>query len=449
MGTKAVDLPFVYLAAEMGLGKTGSSLWASTKWIDLGIAKKPLVVAPLYVAANTWPEEMAVWEFTRGLRYSVITGNEEQRLWAANRDADVYIINRENLRWLYRTFLGTKFDWDALIYDEASRLKAGKKRTKPNERKDGTVSQSALSEFGTLAKMRHRFARLALLSGTPAPNGLEDLWGPLYIMDGGKRLGSSKKAFYDRWFNYNQWKRTYSPHPHAEREIMSRIRDVFFSLRSEDYIELPPLVVRDRIVDLGATAMAKYKRLEREMLLEEYDIEALTQGVLVNKLLQLCNGSLYREEEDPVRIHDAKLHALESIVEESGGKPLLVAYSYEFDKAAIQRKFRYARVFGESKNDLSDWNDGKIKMLLVHPASAGHGLNFQHGSNIAVWYGLNWSLELYQQFVKRLHRRGQKELRVFMYRILARNTADMRVVEVLDQKASKQDDIMDAVKARV
>jgi SNF2 family DNA or RNA helicase len=449
MSSVAIEQPYVYLAAEMGLGKTGASLFAATQWLQRGIVKKPLIVAPLYVANHTWPDEIATWDFARGLRYSVITGDEEQRLWAAKRPADVYIVNRENLRWLYRNFIALKFGWDAMIYDEASRMKGGSLKTKPVERKDGSVSDPKLSEYGALLRMRHRFKRALLLSGTPTPNGLEDLWGPLRFMDGGFRLGKTKTSFYERWFQYNQWTREYRAFPSAYGEIMGRIKDVFFALKSDDYLALPPLIIKDRWVKLDSSVMEKYRRLEREMLLAEYDVEAVSRGVLINKLLQLSNGSLYREDEEPVRLHDAKLDVLDSIVSEAGGKPLLVAYSFEFDKEAIKRRFKYARVFGEGKNDVADWNEGRIKMMLLHPASAGHGLNFQHGSNIAVWYGLNFSLELYLQFIKRLHRRGQKESRVFMYRILAKDTADARVVEVLDLKEATQQDIMDAVRVRV
>jgi len=449
MATKAVRRPFVYLAAEPGLGKTGTSLYAITKWLERGIAKKPLIIAPKYVANHTWPDEVAVWDFARGLRYSVITGTPEQRMWAATRDADFYVINRENLRWLYEQFPGLRFVWDACVYDEASRLKSGKKRTKPAPRKDGTVAKSRLSEYGVLCKMRRRFQRTVLLSGTPAPNGIEDLWGPTYFLDGGQRLGKTKTAFLRRWFSHNEYTHQWTPHSHSKAEILHRIKDIFFALRSEDYLTLPDLVIKDRMVDLEPKAREAYDRMEREFLLEEHDIEAVNSAVLINKLLQLANGSIYNEDRAPVRIHNQKLDMLESIVEEAGGRPLLVAYSYGFDLEEIKKKFRYARVFGERDSDVADWNAGKIRMLLVHPASAGHGLNFQYGSNICVWYGLNWSLELYQQFIKRLHRRGQKHAKVFMYRILARGTADTRVVEVLDHKDAEQTDVMNAVRVRV
>lgn len=446
MTRKAVEMPCVYLGAEMGLGKTAVCLKAAVEWIeDYGI-KKILIIAPLNVANDTWPEEIAKWDFSRHLTYSVITGDPEQRERALARDADIHIINRENFVWLYERLPGREFDYDALIYDEASRLKEGSRRTKPGKRQDGTKGRKNMSAFGLLRRVRPKFKRLVELSGTPAPNGLIDLWGPIFIMDRGHRLGTSKSAFLNRWFNYDQWKRTHTPHAHSHQEIMSRIKDFFFSLRSEDYLTLPELIPVYHRVSIGAAAMEKYKRLEKDMLLEEYDIEAVNRGVLVNKLLQLANGSLYVEDGDHVKIHDAKIKQLESIVEESGGAPMMVAYEFKFDKEAILKKFPYARVYGDTPSDMRDWNEGKIQMLVVHPASAGHGLNFQYGSNIAVWYGLTWSLELYQQFIKRLHRRGQKKSRVFMHLILAKNTFDERMVAVLTFKGAVQDDITDEVR---
>lgn len=439
MADQIMEHEGVYLAAAMGLGKTGATLWAIVQMLDEGKVNKVLIVAPFNVAENTWPEEIAKWSFARHLEYSVITGDADQRIAALRKEAEVYIINRENLPWL-KKHVGTRtWLFDMLVYDEASRLKAANEKT----------DLERLSEFGVLARMRYKFKKVVLLSGTPAPNGLIDLWGPMYILDSGDRLGLKFGRFKDRWFKYDMYKRTYDPFEHSEREIMGRIEDVFFSLKEEDYLKLPPLMIRDHVCDLPPRAMKLYKEMERHMALEEFDVEAVNSGVLTNKLLQLANGSIYLNDKSEQPVHDAKLDVLDSIVAEASGQPILLGYSYQFDVARIKKRFPFARIYGDSKNDNRDWNAGRIKLMITHPASAGHGLNFQHGGNIAVWYGLTWSLELYQQFLKRLHRSGQKAAVVMMHRILAKNTVDMNVVKTLGKKGVRQDDITDAVRVRL
>jgi hypothetical protein len=440
--------PAVLLAAEMGLGKTAAVLHALRRMLDRGVIRKVLIVAPLYVARNTWPEEIRVWDFARVLTYSVLTGGESERRAAAIEPTQIHIINRENLVWLWQLF-GRKWPYDCLVYDEASRLKAGRKRTKPTERKDGSFSSRKLSEFGALAQTRGYYRKVIEMSGTPAPNGLTDLWGPLYILDQGRRLGATKTAFLNRWFWSNPYGYDVTPHAHSRSEIMGRISDVMVSLREEDYLSLPPLVTDDRWVSMPLSLEDQYRRFEKTMVLEEYDVEAVSSGVLVNKLLQFANGGLYRQDGAVQPIHDLKLKALESIVEEACGAPLLIAYSFKFDLARIRKKFPKFRVFGDSRDDMRDWNAGRIPGLIVHPASAGHGLNFQHGSNICVWYGLNWSLELYKQFNKRLHRSGQAADRVFMYRILCRGTADEHMLGALEAKGQTQDQITEMVRIRM
>ena len=230
---------------------------------------------------------------------------------------------------------------------------------------------------------------------------------------------------------------------------MGAVSDVFFSLRSEDYLDLPPLVVSDVKVKLDQSSMKRYRFFERECAFTDWDVEAVNRGVLTNKLLQMANGSVYETDKMEKEIHDLKIDALDRIVSEANGKPMLVAYSFKFDLRRLRKKYPRARVYGEGDNDLRDWNAGKIQMLLVHPMSAGHGLNFQYGGNIAVWFGLTWSLELYRQFVKRLHRSGQKAERVFMYRIIAENTVDEDVLSVLDDKGATQDRITERVRVRL
>lgn len=440
-----VQRPAIFLAAEMGLGKTAAVLWAVRTLLDLGEIKRVLIVAPLKVADYTWPEEIAKWSFARALSWAVITGNEIERLIAVRQDVEIHIINRENIVWLQQHW-GRRWPYDMLVYDEASRLKSGRKRTKGNVRKDGTKSRNRISEFGTLRRMRWSFKKVVELSGTPAPNGLIDLWGPIFLLDLGKRLKTSMSAFKREWFIEDRYSYQIEARESAYDDIMGRIDDVFFSLKEADYLEVPPVVMNDRWVHLSPKAMETYRRLRRDMALEEFDIEAANQGVLTNKLLQLANGSLYKEDGSSVRIHDAKLDELESIMQEAAGRPVLLAYEFQFDKAAIRKRFPYARFFGENKNDKRDWDAGKIRLLVTHPASAGHGLNLQFGGNIQVWYGLTWSLELYQQFLKRLARSGQLADRVIVHRILAKGTVDESMAKLLETKGVTQDSITDFVR---
>ena len=444
-----INLPGVYIAAEMGLGKTAAALYAVKCLISSYEIKKVLIVAPLNVAENTWPDEIAKWTFARDLSYTVITGDEDERLAALKLDAEIHIINRENLRWLKDTLGVRLFNYDMLIYDEARRLAGGKKRTSPNQRADGTVGFKRVSEFGILAKMRYKFKRVVLLSGTPTPEGLMDLWGPIYLIDKGHRLGTSISAYQKRWFQYDNWKRKHEPFDHSEKQIMRKIKGVFFSLKEADYLKLPPLITRDHSVRLPHAAMEQYNRFARDMVLEEFDLEAVNGGVLTNKLLQIANGSVYLEDGSSKRLHDAKLDVLESIMNESEGQSVLVAYEFQFDRDAIMKRFPDICVPFNGKQTLRDWNAGKIKMLLTHPASAGHGMNFQYGGHIGVWYGLTWSLELYLQFRKRLHRSGQEAAAVVLHRILAKYTADEVVAKALDSKGARQDRITDAVRVNL
>ena len=460
MSKKLETSEAILLGAFMGSGKTATTLHAFWKLWKSGKVKKGLIIAPLNVAKDTWPDEIMVWDFSRELHYAVIVGDEGTRLKALEEDADLFIVNRENLKWLYQTKGALWFkQFGILIYDEASRLKGADKKTKKGKpRKDGTVKPRSRSEFGYVAQVRRLIPQVWQLSGTPSSNGLIDLWGPGYILDFGERLGNSLTAFRERWFQYDQYKRTWAPFMHSENEIMDKLKDIMFVLREEDYLKLPPLKVYDRYVNLDPKHMQRYREFQRTLALEEYDVEAVNKGVLSNKLLQFANGSIYSDADmdDPDwtpttppkanYIHDRKLEELGSIFEEANGAPVLIAYTFKFDVHAIKKKYPWVRVYGETPNDLKDWNQGKLKAMILHPASAGHGLNFQHGSNIAVWYGLNWSLELYQQFNKRLHRRGQKGECVKLYRILARGTHDDWVAETLENKAATQDQIVEHVR---
>ena len=468
MAEKTVNMEALLLGAEMGLGKTGAVLYAVVELLKTGEITQVIIIAPLRVAEETWPEEIAKWEFARGLTYRVITGTEAERKAALAQPAQVTIINRENVGWLRKQESSVRWPYDMMVYDEISRLKSGRKRSKPvANRTTGKKPPKRLTELGIIQSIRYRTKHFVGLSGTPASNGLIDLWGPMYAVDKGDRLGTSMTKFKERWFTEDHYTRKVEPRAHAEEEIMDRVKDVFFSLRSEDYLKLPPVVPRDHYVTLSPAEMKRYRDFEKETAIELRNragereiVRAVNRGVLTGKLLQFANGSMYLGEKwdedregwlpkESVPIHSRKLDVLESIMVEAMGAPVLVAYSFQFDREAIRKRFPYARIFGENPNDMRDWNAGKIRMLVTHPASAGHGLNFQYGGNIAVWYGLTWSAEIFLQFNKRLHRSGQKADRVFIHRIMARRTMDERILPALTAKVARQDRITDAVRAHL
>lgn len=450
MANKVIRQRGVILAAEMGLGKTGATLYGMIELLRAERIKKWLVVAPLRVAEETWPDEMWKWEFAREYQYSPILGDEADRIKAVASDAPIHIINRENIPWLWKTYRA-KWPYDGLVYDESSRLKAGNRLSlRKTDKETGKVSGGQVNEFGSLAQAveADKFKRVVELTGTPTPNGLQNWWAQLFLIDKGERLGRDKEAHDLRWFKQNQYTRKIEPQDHAEAEIMERIKDAVFSLKESDFLtsSLPPVVQHERWVTLPEKAMAEYRRLQKEMVLDEYDVEAVNNGVLANKLLQLCNGSIYDNEGNAREIHSRKLEELESIHHGAGGRPILVAYSYKFDLDRILGRFPHWRVFGDSDKDMADWNAGKIDAMLIHPQSAGHGLNFQFGGNILVWYGLTWSLEFFLQTNKRIHRRGQKADRVHQYFILAKNTFDARQISVLREKETNQDRITDQIR---
>ena len=455
---KIVELPAVLMAVEMSLGKTGSTLTAVRRLLDNGTIKRVLIVAPLEVARNTWPDEIAVWEHTRDLDFTVLIGDPVKRETKVRDDSRIHIINRELITWLV-AFWGETWPYDCVVWDESSRFKAGKKRSAGSKKPDpktGKKRPPKLSEFGAICSIRKFVKRIVLLTGTPAPNGIHDLWGQAYVLDFGHRLGATMRAFENRWFDKDYMGWNMEPKPHAEAEIMGLLKDVMIGLRAEDYIALPPKVMSKVYVDLTPAQMKEYKRFERTLVSEVYDVEAVSKGVLTNKILQYANGSMYRPiegtypvEREVVHVHDAKIEALERIIEESAGQNILVAYSFKFDLDRIKKRFPKAVVFDDDPDFVKNWNDGKIQLGLAHPASIGHGLNLQHGGHIQVWYGLTWSLELYQQFNQRLARPGQKNPNVFIYHILARGTVDESVYRVMNTKDATQNQITQAVRVRV
>lgn len=430
--------PGIIVALEPGAGKTVSTLTALDDGLKAGSFRKPLITAPLLVAQTVWHAEAEEWEHLEHLTFSLIVGTEKQRIAALNKKADIYICNKEVLPWLLEyTLAHGGWPFDCLVIDEASMLKNGKKRT-PNKN---------LTRFGALAQARKYFKGVIELTGTPAPNGIQNLWGLAYIIDGGERLGRSKNAFYERWMIVNPKTYEERPRPGAEVEILSKIKDIMFSLDPNDYVELPPLVENIIKVPLPQKVMDEYKKFQKTLFYEPEAIEAANAAVLTNKLLQAANGSMLDADGNVRWLHDAKLDALDNLINEIGETPVLVAYSYIFDKDAIKKRYPKAVVLNEVSDvmrTVRDWNDGKIPMLLAHRASAGHGLNLQRGSNIFISYGLTADLELWQQFNKRIWRSGQKSDRVWHHMLIAKGTHDEKILPILRDKDAVQSSVLRA-----
>lgn len=440
----------VLLAADMGLGKTVAVLTAIYALLETRRINRVLIVAPLLVATDTWPDEIDEWEHTCDLDYVVCTGTPAERRAALKKKADIVIVNRENFVWLVNQHKGWPWPFDMVVWDESSSLKSWSMRTQTKDPK-----KRNLTRFGALAQIRQRVEYMVLMSGTPAPNGLIDLGGQAYILDGGERLGENITTFRERYFDsdYMGWK--YTPKPDAQDKIMDKLSDLMVTLRSEDYLELPKFIVNDRLVRLPGRIMDEYEEFEEQLVSEAYDVEAVSSGVLAGKLLQFANGSMYQETNKVTRhrpvvpIHDYKLWELESVLEEAAGESVLVAYSFQFDRDRILKRWPEMRLIAEEKNGIKDWNAGRIQKALVHPANIGHGTNIQHGGHIICWYGVPWSLELYQQLNARLWRSGQDAWAVICHRILCRGTLDMTVADSLEQKDATQDAITNRVRKRM
>lgn len=455
-----VNMPALLGAAEMSLGKTGATLDGVHRLLRADAKLRCLIVGPLEVAKSTWPDEIAEWEHL-DLTYTVVVGDAKEREAALNIDADLTIINRENLGWLWEQIGGEQgWRWQILVYDESSRLKGFNFRTPAVKRDPKTgekvMRKPKLTEFGVLSQARKKIQKVVELSGTPGPNGVFDLGGQIYLLDRGERLGRNKTTFTANFFDTNPFTHQITPKTNAKDEIMGKIKDVMIGLRSQDYIDLPPQVFNPIYVNLAPTHMKQYKEFEKTLVAETYDVEAVSRGVLTNKLLQFSNGGLYRTDEtvyppkrETIPIHDAKLRALESVIEEAAGNNVLVAYSFKFDKERIRKRFPHAVFFDHEPDFVKKWNAGKIQIGVAHPASIGHGLNLQHGGYIQCWYGLTWSLELWDQFNRRLARPGQKNHSVFIHVIMARGTMDEVQYETLRTKGVTQDAIMDAVRVRL
>jgi len=396
--------------------------------------RKVLIIAPLRVASQTWPAEIKKWDHLKGLSYSVAVGTEKDRINALMKKATIYIINRENVDWLVNKS-GIPFDFDMLVIDELSSFKSyGAKR------------------FKSLLKVRPSVRRIVGLTGTPSSNGLMDLWAEFRVLDLGQRLGRYITHYRNAYFVPDKRNAeiifSYKPLAGAEDKIYRQISDITISMKSADYLKMPECVINEVPVYLSEKEWNIYSDFRDEMVanLGDEEIDAVNAAVLSGKLLQMANGAVYDDKNKAHLIHDRKLDALEDLIEGANGKPVLVAYWYKHDLERIQKRFPVRQI--KSSKDIEDWNNGSIPIAVIHPASAGHGLNLQSGGSTLIWFGLTWSLELYQQTNARLYRQGQNET-VVIHHIIAKDTIDEDVIIALTRKEKTQASLIDAVKAKL
>lgn len=422
------------LMLDMGLGKTVITLTALWQLaLDSFDVSRVLVIAPKRVAEDTWPKELAKWEHLIGLTFSLVLGSAAERKAALQRKAFLYIINRENVAWLVKNHY---WDFDMVVIDELSSFKSNK-----------------AERFKAMKKVRPTVTRIVGLTGTPAPNTLLDLWPQMYLMDMGQRLGRFIGGFRDRFFLPDKRNReiiySYKPREGAEDAIYALISDICISMKAADYLDMPERIDNRIEVSMSPKERKLYDDFQKDMVLSIGDeqLDAANAAALSNKLLQMANGAVYGEDKKVIPIHDRKLDALEDLVEGANGKPLLVAYWYKHDLQRIKARFKNARCIDTAK-DIDDWNAGQIPLALIHPASAGHGLNLQDGGCTIVWFGLTWSLELYQQLNARLWRQGQKHT-VVIHHIVTKGTHDEDVMRALENKDTRQSALIEAVRARI
>lgn len=422
------------LMLDMGLGKTVITLTALWQLaLDSFDVSRVLVIAPKRVAEDTWPKELAKWEHLTGLTSSLVLGSAAERKAALQRKAFLYIINRENVAWLVKNHY---WDFDMVVIDELSSFKSNK-----------------AERFKAMKKVRPMVTRIVGLTGTPAPNTLLDLWPQMYLMDMGQRLGRFIGGFRDRFFLPDKRNReiiySYKPREGAEDAIYALISDICISMKAADYLDMPERIDNRIEVSMSPKERKLYDDFQKDMVLsiDDEELDAANAASLSNKLLQMANGAVYGEDKKVIPIHDRKLDALEDLVEAANGKPLLVAYWYKHDLQRIKARFKNARCIDTAK-DIDDWNAGKIPLALIHPASAGHGLNLQDGGCTIVWFGLTWSLELYQQLNARLWRQGQKHT-VVIHHIVTKGTHDEDVMWALENKDTRQSALIEAVRARI
>lgn len=428
--------PTAAVFLEMGLGK---SVIALTAILELCLERfeisRVLVIAPLRVARDTWPAEIQKWDHLKDLTYSVAVGTANERRAALRQKTFVHIINRENVQWLIEDS-GIPWQYDMVVIDELSSFKSHQSK-----------------RFKSLMKARPGVRRMVGLTGTPSSNGLMDLWSEFRVLDMGKRLGRFITHYREQFFEPDRHNGmqvfSYRPRAGAEREIYRRIGDITISMRSADYLKMPECVMNTVPVKLDSTEYEVYEEMESKMVteLDGVEIDAVNAAALTGKLCQLANGAIYTPDGNTVFFHERKLDALEDLIEGANGKPVLVAYWYKHDLARIQERFKVREL--KSSKDITDWNAGKIPVAVIHPASAGHGLNLQAGGSTLIWFGLTWSLELYQQTNARLWRQGQQAETVVIHHIITRGTVDEDVMQSLSEKDRSQAALMRAVRARV
>ena len=440
---KIEEIPKLGLFLDMGLGKTVTTLTAvkDLKYNRFEV-RKVLVIAPKKVAEGTWTKEKDKWDHTRMLRVSQVLGSQAKRIRALNTPADLYIINRENVVWLV-DYYRNAWPFDMVIVDESSSFKSHKAK-----------------RFKALASVGGLISRMVELTGTPSPNGLEDLWAQVYLLDGGERLGKRYTQFRERYFQPDRrgpdgMVYSYEAKPGTQESILQKISDICISMRAEDYLQLPDITYHEIPVELDPKAKKAYLELERKMVLElpedEEEISVASAAALSNKLLQLGNGAIYDEDRQYHEIHNCKIEAFLELIESLQGKPALVFYNFQHDrirmlKALEKMKLRVREL--KTTQDEDDWNAGKIDVLLTHPASSAYGLNLQQGGNHVVWFGLTWNYELYTQANKRLHRQGQQE-KVIVHHLICSGTRDEDVMDALQRKDDVQGWVMQSLKARI
>lgn len=433
--------PAIALFLDMGLGKTAITLSAIKRLkYEMWCVHKVLVIAPKTVAESVWVKEAAKWKGLKCLRFSLVLGTADQRRRALDAPADIYLINRENTQWLVN-YYGHDWPFDMVVLDESSSFK-----------------NHQAKRFKALKLERSRIKRIVELTGTPNPRSLMDLWSQVYLLDGGARLGRTISSYRDAYFVPDKRNRTtifsYAPKLGAADEIFSRVSDICISMKAEDYLELPDLIYDDIPVVLDAAAQKAYDRLERDTLLQVDDETIITAGTaatLRGKLLQLCNGAVYDEDHDVVTVHDCKIEALMETVEQLNGQHAIICYNFRHDlqrlTAALSKtQFRVAVYAGKAQEEA--WNAGEIDLLLIQPASCGYGLNLQDGGHHVIWFGLNDSLELYQQTNARLHRQGQP-YPVIVHHLIVQGGTDEDVIKSINSKANMQDCLLEALKVRI
>ncbi|HEO4981328.1 TPA: DEAD/DEAH box helicase [Streptococcus agalactiae] len=437
-----IRTPYAAVILDMGMGKTATTLSAINELMfDRYEVSKVLVIAPLRVANTVWSDEIEQWEELRHLRYAKIVGTPKQRRAALEQDADIYIVNREILPWLVQQ-CSPYFKWDMVVIDELSSFKSWQSK-----------------RFKAFMAMRPYMKRVVGLTGTPSSNGLMDLFAEFKVIDSGERLGRFIGEYRSRYFDEGRRNGNivyeYIPMDYAECQIYDKIDDITISMKAMDYLDMPELISTKKVVHLTDKETDNYKRFKKDYVLsdlEDGEMTAANAASLSNKLVQMANGAVYSDDHQVVSLHDQKLDTLEDIIEAANGEPVLVAYWFKHDLQRIEERLAKLKVQGtvlKTEQDIREWNKGNIRVGLLHPASAGHGLNLQKGGHHLVWFGLTWSLELYQQTNARLWRQGQQAETVVIQHIVTEGTIDEEILKALENKDAQQSRLIEAVKAQV